>query len=631
MAGKKYDAEAIEILENKDAVRRRPGMYIGGTGKEGYHHLLWEIVDNSIDEAINGHASEIKVTLDGKTARVEDNGRGIPVAKHPKRGVSTLEVVLTSLHAGGKFGGGQYGAAGGLHGVGAAVVNFLSQRLEVEVRRGGEVYVQEYERGESLREVERVGKCAKSDTGTVVVFTPDPDIFGTEISFDPETVRETLEIKTYLHKGLRIILECGDETFVLQQDEGVKGLVGSMVGGEAKPIHKSPIEVEGEAGPVRIDIAFQWTEGTQEKVRSFVNTIPTRNGGTHENGFKTGVVSALRSYIEIRGDVPKTLRINAEDIREGIVAAVSVFYDGDLEFEGQTKERLNNTEVAPIVMNEVRTAVEQYLLSNTTTADDIVERVVRAARAREASRATVSVTPRKRNTKKLVLPGKLADCISNDPVQNEIFIVEGDSAAGTGRQARNRRTQAILPLRGKILNTEAASAKAILNNKEIQAIIEALGCGWGEAFDIRRLRYHKIILLMDADSDGHHITTLLLTFFYRHMPEIVEKGHLFIAQPPLYKIETSDETYWAASDEERDVILEEVEATDITRYKGLGEMMSATLKETTLDPETRRILPVTVTDENITDHVIRTLLGRRASGRYEFIVENIKDIDSLDV
>lgn len=638
-----YEADSIKILENRDAVRQRPGMYIGGTGNAGYHHLLSEIVDNAVDEAIGGHASSITVTLhdDRQTISVEDDGRGIPVEIHPDKGVSTLEVVFTVLHAGGKFGGGSYGASGGLHGVGASVVNFLSSKLEVEVRRDGKIWKQVFMQGVSNGPVAEVGTCRKNDTGTKVTFKPDPEMFGSDQTFDSDLIRERLEIKTYLNKGLRIIFvdECAGSETTFQHDGGVAEYLEEVIKiSKNPPTHLKPILFEGEAEGVRMDIAFQWTEDTKEDTRSFVNTIPTRSGGTHENGFKAGMTAAIRSYMEVNGSVPKSLKITSEDIREGLKAVVSVFFAGDMEIEGQTKERLNNTEIKPIVTSAIKSYLEQYLLNNSSVASAIIERILQAAKAREASRSASSHVRRKKPvSKKLTLPGKLADCSSTDATVCELFLVEGDSAAGTGKQARDRETQAILPLRGKILNTESASMKAILKNKEITAIVEALGCGMDDKFDLSRLRYHKIVLLMDADSDGHHITTLLLTFFYRYMPKLIEGGHLYLAQPPLYRIVSGSTTHWAITEDDKQEILKKLGAkassADISRFKGLGEMMKETLKETTLDPTTRVLLPIEVPEglETATDETIKALLGKGARDRYDFIVDNMSTLDDVDI
>jgi len=638
-----YEAESIKVLENRDAVRQRPGMYIGGTGKAGYHHLIWEVVDNSVDEAMNGHASVIDVTLaeDGKTITVTDNGRGIPTAKHPEKKVSTVQVVFTVLHAGGKFTPGSYGASGGLHGVGASVVNFLSSRLYVKVWRAGEVHEQEYSQGTPNSKLKKTGSCSSRKTGTEVTFTPDPEIFGNQ-SFDTDMIAERLEIKTYLNKGLRIRFkdeQAGTEV-TYQHEGGVAEFLGDVVKiAKVPPIHLEPIVMEQESKGVRLDIAFQWTEDTKEDTRSFVNTIPTKSGGTHENGFRSGLMKALRTYFEVNGSIPKSLDVGAEDIREGLKAAVSIFFEGDMEIEGQTKERLNNTEIQPIVTTAVKNFLEHYLLNNSSVAEAITNRIIQAAKARAASRsASQHVRRKKPISKKLTLPGKLADCTSTDAAECELFIVEGDSAGGNAKQGRDRRTQAILPLRGKVLNTESAPLKSVLKNKEIGDIVEALGCGMDDKYDGSKLRYHKIILLMDADSDGHHITTLMLTFFYRYMPQLILDGHLYIAQPPLYRIISGSEVHWAIDDGEKDAVLAQLgmrkaAKADISRFKGLGEMMKDTLRDTTLDPATRVLLPVEVpaslADE--TDETITSLLGRNASARYDFIIANLESVEELDI
>lgn len=638
-----YEASSIKVLENRDAVRQRPGMYIGGTGNTGYHHLLWEIVDNSVDEAINGFASTITVTLhdNGQTLTVKDDGRGIPVSVHPDKGVSTLEVVFTVLHAGGKFGGGSYGASGGLHGVGASVVNFLSEKLVAQSRRGGKVYEQTFLQGTPSNPVDEVDTCRKNDTGTKVTFKPDPEMFGNDQSFDPDIIRDRLEIKTYLNKGLRIVFidqRAGTEE-EYQHDGGVAEYLEEVIkDAKVPPIHLKPIVLEEESSGVRLDLAFQWTEDTKEDTRSFVNTIPTRSGGTHENGFRAGMMAAVRSYMDMNGSAPKSLKITADDIREGLKAVVSIFFAGDMEIEGQTKERLNNAEIKPIVTGVVKGFLEQYFLNHSSIADKIMDRIVQSAKAREASRSASNHVRRKKPiSKKLTLPGKLADCSSTDASISELFIVEGDSAGGNAKQARHRQTQAVLPLRGKILNTESATMKSILRNKEITAIVEALGCGMDDKFDLTRLRYNKIILLMDADSDGHHITTLLLTFFYRYMPDLIKGGHLYVAQPPLYRITSGTDIHWAATDAEKEVVLKKLGArassADIARFKGLGEMMKDTLKETTLDPKTRNLLSIDVPThlEDETDQTIKALLGRGAKARYDFIVENLSSVDDVDV
>lgn len=647
-----YEGGDIQVLEGREAVRKRPGMYIGGTDKNGLHHILWEIVDNSVDEAMNGHASIIEVTLheDGKTMTVRDNGRGIPISQEKKTGKSALEVVFTKLHAGAKFEkGASYKGSGGLHGVGAAVTNFLSETLIARVRRNEKVYEINFDQGIPNGEVEEAGtysKYSKTGSGTEVTFKADPDVFP-DTDYDPEYIAEMLEVKTYVNPGLKIVFrdETNGEAHEFYHEEGVAEYLGKLIEeGETNPIHDDPIVIEGttkKAGdPLRYEIVFQWTEDTNESTDSFVNSIPTYDGGTHELGYRDGLVKSVRSYLDTSSSVPKRLDIRSEDIREGMKAVVNIFYEGELQFQSQNKVRLNNPEVQQALSYVVRTALEEYLFNNSTTAEDIAKRIVAAAKARAASRAASEKKIKKaRSAKKLMLPGKLTDCSSDDPTKCELFIVEGDSAGGNAKTARNRKTQAVLPLRGKVLNAENSSIKGVMRNKELSGVVEALGCGIGEAFDIDSLRYHKIILLMDADSDGHHISTLLLTFFYRHLPELIQQGHVYLAQPPLYRIVWGKERFWAKSDAERNRIIKRLKKKDarksfeISRFKGLGEMMADALGETTLNPRTRSLIEVTVPDtyEEQTDETISDLMGRDASKRYHMIIENLDLIDDLDI
>jgi len=633
-----YDGSSIQVLEGRDAVRKRPGLYIGGTSKAGFHHLLSEVVDNALDEVLSGYASNVWVSLaeDGKTVTVRDDGRGIPVDIHPVKGVSTVEVVFTVLHAGAKFSGGSYGASGGLHGVGASVVNFLSSHLHVAVHREGEVWEQTYESGYAKGPLAKTGKCKKGNNGTIVTFVPDEAIFGDQ-KFDDALVRERLELKSYLNPKVKIFWTHQGKEEVFHHEGGVAEYLTHIIAkSKVVPTHPHPIVIDDVVDGVTMNIALQWTDDTREDIRSFVNAIPTHSGGTHENGFKAGLIKAVRTYMDLNNMAPKSIDITPEDVREGLRTVVSIFFAGDMEIEGQTKERLNNAEILPIVTNAVRKHMEKYLLGNSTTAEGICQRILQAARARVASRsASLSVRRKKAVGNKIMLPGKLADCTSNDPRVCELFLCEGDSAAGTGKMGRDRATQAILPLRGKILNTESATNQAISQNKEIGDIVEALGCGIGPKFDISKLRYHKLILLMDADSDGHHITTLLLTFFYRYMPQLIHKGHVYLAQPPLYRIACGNDLYWAADDLERDKILKKLgsKKSDVSRFKGLGEMMKDTLKETVLDPKTRRLLlveaPLHLYDE--TDSTIKSLMGKGSQDRYTFIMEHIGDVDDIDV
>lgn len=532
MATGAYTAESITVLEGLEAVRRRPGMYIGGVDKEGLHHLLWEIVDNSIDEVMNGHASRISVSLasDGKSITVSDNGRGIPVDKHPKTGQSALEVIFTTLHAGGKFDNDAYKVAGGLHGVGASVVNALSKSLEVTVRRDGWTWVQKYRRGKPVGPVEK-GEPVPRGSGTTVTFSPDPEIFN-EVRFDPDLIRERLEVKTFLNKGL--YLQFTDEkaktTVELHHEGGVADFLDAVnKQREDNRVALTPFILEREEEDLRLELAMAWTEATDEHIRSFVNTIPTRDGGTHEQGLREAVRSAVLKYLKDHELARKGPEIKGEDIREGLTAILSVCVR-EPQFQGQTKGRLNNPEVKGLVESMVRPRLEDFLLKNKSIGEAIAQRVIQAAKAREASRAAATQVRRKSPiSTRLNLPGKLHDCDTSDLGRSELFIVEGDSAGGTAKQGRERDFQAILPLRGKVLNAEQAGKAKVFENKELTDLVSALGCGTDDAYDPSRLRYGKIILLTDADSDGHHIATLLLTFFYRHLPGLFDEGRIYIA------------------------------------------------------------------------------------------------------
>jgi DNA gyrase subunit B/topoisomerase-4 subunit B len=634
-----YTAKDITVLEGLEPVRKRPGMYIGGVGSAGLHHLVWEILDNSIDEAMNGYASNITVTLheDGASITIADDGRGIPVDKHPKTKKSALEVIFTTLHAGGKFEAGNYKTAGGLHGVGASVVNALSKELLATVRRDGAEWEMRFKQGHPVGSVKKNG--AARGSGTTVFFRPDATIFP-KVEFDAETIKQRLEVSSYLHKDVKLVFE--DEATnakqVFQHSEGLADYLKAILKERsATAVHEAPFTLakEGDESSLRLDLALQWTQSTDEHVRSYVNGIPTGSGGTHENGFRAGLGKAVRNFIETHNLSPKGVTLTAEDIREGLVAVLSVFL-AEPQFQGQTKDRLNNPEVLSAVDSQVRPALEHWLNTNISVAESIVARVILAARAREASRAAQQEVARKTATSgRLTLPGKLSDCTSPGREDSELFIVEGDSAGGSAKQGRDRARQAILPLRGKVLNTESASLAKVLENKELSDLVTALGCGLGKNFDIAKLRYGRVIILSDADSDGHHIATLLLTFMYRHMPGLITTGRVFLAQPPLYRIDVGKETYWALDDAHRDRLLKlhgnGRASAEITRFKGLGEMMPKVLWETTMNPRTRRLLRIEVVDQIVTDRIINELMGKDPSARFRFIMDRAETAEELDV
>jgi len=631
-----YTAKDITVLEGLEPVRKRPGMYIGGVGTTGLHHLVWEILDNAVDEAMNGYASNIYVVLhkDSSSITVTDDGRGIPVDKHPTTKKSALEVIFTMLHAGGKFEGQNYKTAGGLHGVGASVVNALSSDLHATVKRDGASWEMSFKRGKPTGPLKKAGPAR--GTGTTVYFHPDSTIFP-KVEFDAATIRERLEVISYLHKGVKVSFENEAEGTkeVFHHEEGLADFLKKIIEARgAKPVHEAPFLLERESGP-RLDFVLQWTESTDEHIRSYVNGIPTGSGGTHDNGLRAGLGKAVRNYIETHNLSPKGVTLTSEDIREGLTGVLSLFIE-EPQFQGQTKDRLNNPEVLSAVDSAVRPALEHWLNHNRSIAESIVARIVLAARAREASRAAqAEVTRKTATTGRLNLPGKLSDCTTANREDSELFVVEGDSAGGSAKQGRDRGKQAILPLRGKVMNTEGMTLAKVLENKELADLVTALGCGMGKNFDLGRLRYGKVIILADADSDGHHIATLLLTFLYRHLPQLVSGGKVYLAQPPLYRIDVGKDTYWALDDSHRDRLLKLYgngrSSPEITRFKGLGEMMPKVLWETTLNPRTRRLLKVEVTDQLVTDRVINELMGKDASARFRFIMDRAEAVEELDV
>lgn len=633
-----YGADQIQILEGLEAVRKRPGMYIGSTSLRGLHHLVYEIVDNSIDEVLAGYCDTIDVTInEDNSVTVIDNGRGIPVGINHKAGIPAVEVVFTVLHAGGKFGGGGYKVSGGLHGVGASVVNALSEWLEVTIYSEGKIYRQRYERGHVVYKLKVIGECEPEKTGTTVTFLPDKEIFE-ETVFDYNTLKQRLREMAFLTKNVKIILrdKREEETIekVFHYEGGIKEFVSYLNKGKT-PLYPEIIYCEGMKDNIYVEVAMQHNDAYTENCYSFVNNITTPEGGTHLTGFKNALTKTFNAYAKLNKLIKEAETLSGEDIREGMTAIVSIKIE-EPQFEGQTKQKLGNSEARPAVDSIVSDQLMIFLEQHPQVSKLILEKSIMAQRAREAARKARDLTRRKSALDGLSLPGKLADCSDKDPANCEIYIVEGDSAGGSAKEARSRATQAILPLRGKILNVEKARLDRIYGNAEIRAMITAFGTGIHEDFDITKLRYHKIIIMTDADVDGAHISTLLLTFLYRFMPDLIKEGYVYLAKPPLYKLEKNKKVWYAYSNEELNDILKEVgrdQNNKIQRYKGLGEMDAEQLWETTMDPERRILMKVTMDDETSSelDLTFTTLMGEQVEPRREFIEENAKYAENLDI
>jgi DNA gyrase subunit B len=633
--GQSYDENQIQVLEGLEAVRKRPGMYIGSTSGRGLHHLVWEIVDNSIDEALAGYCNEIEVIIEeDNSITVTDNGRGIPVGIHEKMGRPAVEVIMTVLHAGGKFGGGGYKVSGGLHGVGASVVNALSTELEVHVHRDGNIYYQKFEKGVPSFDLKVIGETEK--TGTIIHFTPDPEIFTETTEYEYDTLANRIRELAFLNRGIQISIEDkrGEgKRRDYHYEGGIKSYVEHL-NRSKEVIHEEPIYIEGEKDEITIEIALQYNDGFASNLYSFANNIHTHEGGTHESGFKTALTRVINDYARKNNVFKESdANLSGEDVREGLTAIISIKHP-DPQFEGQTKTKLGNSEARTITDSLFSEHLETFLLENPVVARKVVEKGLMAARARLAAKKARELTRRKSALEISSLPGKLADCSSKDPSISEIYVVEGDSAGGSAKQGRDRHFQAILPLRGKIINVEKARLDKILSNNEVRAIITALGTGIGEDFNLAKARYHKIVIMTDADVDGAHIRTLLLTFFYRYMRNIIEAGYIYIAQPPLYKIQQGKKIEYAYNDKELDRILAEISPTPkpgIQRYKGLGEMNPEQLWETTMDPESRTLLQVSLQDAIEADETFDILMGDKVEPRRNFIEENAAYVKNLDI
>ncbi|MCM2990632.1 DNA topoisomerase (ATP-hydrolyzing) subunit B [Bacillus safensis] len=631
-----YDENQIQVLEGLEAVRKRPGMYIGSTNAKGLHHLVWEIVDNSIDEALAGYCTDITVQIEkDNSITVKDNGRGIPVGIHEKMGRPAVEVIMTVLHAGGKFDGSGYKVSGGLHGVGASVVNALSTTLDVTVYRDGKIHYQQFKRGVPVGDLEVIGET--DVTGTTTHFVPDPEIFTETIEFDYDTLANRVRELAFLTKGVNIIIEDLREGKERRNEYCYEGGIKSYVehlNRSKEVVHEEPVYIEGEKDGITVEVALQYNDSYTSNIYSFANNINTYEGGTHEAGFKTGLTRVINDYARKNGVFKDgDSNLSGEDVREGLTAIISIKHP-DPQFEGQTKTKLGNSEARTITDSLFSEALEKFLLENPDSAKKIVEKGLMAARARMAAKKARELTRRKSALEVSSLPGKLADCSSKDPSISELYIVEGDSAGGSAKQGRDRHFQAILPLRGKILNVEKARLDKILSNNEVRAMITALGTGIGEDFTLEKARYHKIVIMTDADVDGAHIRTLLLTFFYRYMRQIIENGYVYIAQPPLYKVQQGKRVEYVYNDKQLDELLKSLPQTPkpgLQRYKGLGEMNAAQLWETTMDPDARTLLQVTLEDAIDADETFEMLMGDKVEPRRNFIEENAQYVKNLDI
>ena len=626
-----YSAKSIQVLEGLEPVRKRPGMYIGSTNATGLHHLVWEILDNSVDEALNGHCNTIEITLekDGGLA-IKDNGRGIPIDAFGKTRKSAMEILFTTLHSGGKFSEDNYKVSGGLHGVGMAVVCALSEKLIATSRRDGFEWSQSYARGKTTSQLKK-GKASKN-YGTTVYFKPDPKIFP-KTNFSLKSILEQAESKSFLNKGLKIIVRGEGKKQAFQYPNGIQDYIEKIIGNR-HPLTETPFYIEKNNKKMRLEIAFQWASETDTVTHSYANSIKTVDGGSHETGFRNGMTRALRTYIDRRNLLPKGVsNITGDDVREGLIAIISVYLQGEVEFQGQTKGRLNS-DITSQVESVVKHSLEHHLHENQTLGDMIANRIILSAQARIASRQAKDAVQRKTNiSHRLNLPGKLSDCATVDRDKAELFICEGDSAGGSSKQARDRKTQAILPIRGKILNVQTATQTKALANSEIQNLISAIGTGISPKFDYNKLRYGKIIIMTDADVDGAHICTLLLTFFYRFMPDLITRGNLFIAQPPLYRIDSGKNLFYAIDDKEKDQIIKKLNGSryEVGRFKGLGEMPPADLKQTTMNIQSRSLLRVSIGDHENTEKAFQQLMGKDPEFRFHFIKERAEFVQDLDV